>query len=168
LVEDPVARAAPAPPPSASFAPIARAPSFAKKNAATSASRRLQLVLDPARRAAATRQRIKSTIPPARNVREKTRRRREFAGLATDGSFASNKRTYSYDAHAAYVAVDPKTGHVALIDYVAAEDIGRIINPLTLHGQYVGAVVQGLGGAFLEHFIYDENGQLLTAHLPTT
>jgi carbon-monoxide dehydrogenase large subunit len=60
------------------------------------------------------------------------------------------------------VAVDPKTGHVDVLDYVAVEDVGRIINPLTLHGQVVGAVVQGLGGAFLEHFIYDEDGQLLT------
>jgi carbon-monoxide dehydrogenase large subunit len=87
---------------------------------------------------------------------------KEFAGLAADGTYASNKRTYSYGAHAAHVAVDPKTGHVELIDYVAVEDVGRIINPLTLHGQCVGAIVQGLGGAFLEHFIYDENGQLLT------
>jgi len=87
---------------------------------------------------------------------------REFAGLSADGTYASNKRTYSYGAHAAYVAVDPRTGHVEVIDYVAVEDVGRIINPLTLHGQCVGAVVQGLGGAFLEHFIYDENGQLLT------
>jgi aerobic carbon-monoxide dehydrogenase large subunit len=87
---------------------------------------------------------------------------KEFAGLSADGTFASNKRTYSYGAHAAYVAVDPKTGHVELIDYVAVEDVGRIVNPLTLHGQCVGAVVQGLGGTFLEHFIYDENGQLLT------
>jgi carbon-monoxide dehydrogenase large subunit len=87
---------------------------------------------------------------------------KEFAGLSADGTFASKKRTYSYGAHAAYVAVDPKTGHVELIDYIAVEDVGRIVNPLTLHGQCVGAVVQGLGGAFLEHFIYDENGQLLT------
>ena len=90
---------------------------------------------------------------------------REFAGLSAPGTYASNKRTYSYGAHAAYVAVDPKTGHVELIDYVAIEDVGRIINPLTLHGQCVGAIVQGLGGAFLEHFIYDENGQLLTGSL---
>jgi len=90
---------------------------------------------------------------------------REFSGLSADGTYASNKRTYSYGAHAAYVAVDPKTGHVALIDYVAVEDVGRIINPLTLHGQCVGAIVQGLGGALLEHFIYDENGQLLTGSL---
>jgi carbon-monoxide dehydrogenase large subunit len=87
---------------------------------------------------------------------------KEFAGLAADGTHASNKRTYSYGAHAAYVAVDPRTGQVALIDYVAVEDVGRIVNPLTLHGQCVGAVVQGLGGALLEHFIYDENGQFLT------
>jgi aerobic carbon-monoxide dehydrogenase large subunit len=87
---------------------------------------------------------------------------KEFAGLSADGTFASNKRTYSYGAHAAYVAVDSKTGHVEVIDYVAVEDVGRIVNPLTLHGQCIGAVVQGLGGTFLEHFIYDENGQLLT------
>jgi carbon-monoxide dehydrogenase large subunit len=60
------------------------------------------------------------------------------------------------------VAVDPKTGHVALLDYIAVEDVGRIINPLTLHGQCIGAVVQGLGGALLEHFVYDAEGQLLT------
>jgi aerobic carbon-monoxide dehydrogenase large subunit len=90
---------------------------------------------------------------------------REFAGMSAEGVFASSKRTYSYGAHAAHVAIDPKTGHVRLIDYVAVEDVGRIINPLTLHGQCIGAVVQGLGGAFLEHFIYDEQGQLLTGSL---
>ncbi len=90
---------------------------------------------------------------------------KEFAGLCAEGTHASNKRTYSYGAHAAHVAVDPKTGRVELIDYVAVEDVGRIINPLTLHGQCVGAVVQGLGGALLEHFRYDENGQLLTGSL---
>jgi aerobic carbon-monoxide dehydrogenase large subunit len=87
---------------------------------------------------------------------------KEFAGFAADGTHASNKRTYSYGSHAAYVAVDPKTGQVELIDYVAIEDVGRIVNPLTLHGQCIGAVVQGLGGALLEHFIYDDNGQFLT------
>ncbi|MGA2944520.1 MAG: molybdopterin cofactor-binding domain-containing protein [Xanthobacteraceae bacterium] len=90
---------------------------------------------------------------------------KEFSGLSADGSHASNKRTYSYGAHAAYVSVDPRTGQVELIDYVAVEDVGRIVNPLTLHGQCVGAVVQGLGGALLEHFIYDENGQFLTGSL---
>jgi len=87
---------------------------------------------------------------------------KEFAALSADGTHASNKRTYSYGAHAAYVEVDAKTGRVELIDYVAIEDVGRIVNPLTLHGQCIGAVVQGLGGALLEHFIYDDNGQFLT------
>jgi carbon-monoxide dehydrogenase large subunit len=90
---------------------------------------------------------------------------KEFAGLSADGTHASGKRTYSYGAHAAYVAVDPRTGHVELIDYIAVEDVGRIVNPLTLHGQCIGAIVQGLGGALLEHFIYDENGQFLTGSL---
>src|SRR5712691_6639052 len=58
-----------------------------------------------------------------------------FAGLSAEYAYSSNKRTYSYGAHAAHAAVDPKTGHVELLDYVAVEDVGRIINPLTLHGQ---------------------------------
>jgi carbon-monoxide dehydrogenase large subunit len=87
------------------------------------------------------------------------------AGISAERSFLNKKHTYAYGAHAAHVAVDPKTGHVELIDYVAVEDCGRIINPLTLRGQVVGAVVQGLGGAFLEHLVYDEDGQLLTGSL---
>ena len=85
--------------------------------------------------------------------------------LSAEGSFSSNKRTYSYGAHAAHVAVNPATGHVEVIDYVAVEDVGRIINPHTLHGQTVGAIVQGLGGVFLEHLVYSEEGQLLTGSL---
>ncbi len=87
------------------------------------------------------------------------------AGISAEGTYASPHRTYSYGAHAAHVTVDLKTGQVELIDYLAVEDVGRIINPLTLHGQTVGAVVQGLGGALLEHIRYDENGQLLTGSL---
>ena len=86
-------------------------------------------------------------------------------GISSEGTYSSNKRTYSYGAHAAHVAVDPGTGHVALIDYMAVEDVGRIINPLTLHGQTVGAIVQGLGGALLENLAYDENGQFLAGSL---
>jgi carbon-monoxide dehydrogenase large subunit len=88
-----------------------------------------------------------------------------LSGLSAEGTYASNKRTYSYGAHAAHVAVDPRTGHVALLDYVAIEDVGRIINPLTLHGQTIGAIVQGLGGALLENLTYDGNGQFLAGSL---
>ena len=85
--------------------------------------------------------------------------------LSVEGAFSNHKHTWAYGAHAAHVTVDPKTGAVALIDYVAVENCGRMINPLTLKGQLVGAVVQGLGGAFMEHLAYDENGQLLTGSL---
>jgi carbon-monoxide dehydrogenase large subunit len=84
---------------------------------------------------------------------------------SVEATYASSKRTYSYGAHAAHVAVDPKTGRIEVIDYVAVEDVGRIVNPLTLHGQTVGAIVQGLGGALMEHLVYDEHGQLLTGSL---
>ena len=56
-------------------------------------------------------------------------------------------------------------GHVAVLDYVAVEDVGRAINPALVHGQTFGAVVQGLGGVFLDHLIYDDNAQLLNASL---
>ena len=83
--------------------------------------------------------------------------------LEANGSFSQNKRTYSYGAHAAHVAVDIETGDVKVLDYVAVEDIGRAINPLIVHGQVIGGIVQGLGGVFLDHFIYDKQGQLLNA-----
>jgi aerobic carbon-monoxide dehydrogenase large subunit len=86
-------------------------------------------------------------------------------GIVADGTYASPHRTYSYGAHAAHVAVDPATGHVEVLDYVAIEDVGRIINPAMLHGQAIGAIVQGLGGTFLEHLVYDQHGQLLTGSL---
>jgi aerobic carbon-monoxide dehydrogenase large subunit len=89
----------------------------------------------------------------------------DFAGLSKEGAFLNKKHTYSYGAQAAHVAVDPKTGHVEILDYVVVQDAGRIINPLTLKGQVIGSLVQGLGGAFMEHLVYDEQGQLLTGSL---
>jgi carbon-monoxide dehydrogenase large subunit len=89
----------------------------------------------------------------------------EFAGLSVDGAFLNKKHTWSYGTHCAHVAVDPKTGRVEIVDYVVAQDCGRIINPMTVKGQVIGSLVQGLGGALLEHLVYDENGQLLTGSL---
>jgi carbon-monoxide dehydrogenase large subunit len=74
-------------------------------------------------------------------------------------------KPFSYGTHAAHVAVDARTGRIRLIDFIAVEDIGRVVNPLLAHGQATGAIVQGLGGTFLEHLQYDEEGQLLTASL---
>ena len=82
--------------------------------------------------------------------------------LQAAGTFSSTRRTYGYGAHAAHVSVDPGTGRVKVLDYVAVGDVGRIVNPMTLKGQIVGAIVQGLGSTFLEHLVYDQDGQLLT------
>src|SRR5262249_45315374 len=89
-----------------------------------------------------------------------------FAGrLSAEGTFSNSKQTYTYGAAAAHVTVDAQTGHVAVLDYLVVDDVGRIVNPLTLHGQVVGAAVQGLGGVFSEHLPYDVNGQLLAGSL---
>jgi carbon-monoxide dehydrogenase large subunit len=88
-----------------------------------------------------------------------------FAGLEVERQFENSKLTYSYGSHAAHIAVDPGTGYVELLDYMTVDDVGRIINPATLHGQILGAIVQGLGSTFLEHLQYDENAQLLTGSL---
>jgi carbon-monoxide dehydrogenase large subunit len=87
-------------------------------------------------------------------------------GLKVDASFSNDQRlTYAYGTAAAHVGVDPGTGRMELIDYLVVEDVGRIVNPLTLHGQVIGATVQGLGGAFMEDLVYDANGQLLAGSL---
>ncbi len=89
----------------------------------------------------------------------------ELAGLTAEGAFLNKKHTYSFGAHAAHVTVDAKLGQVQILDYVVVQDVGRAINPLTLHGQIIGSLVQGLGGAMLEHLQYDEQGQFLTGSL---
>ena len=94
-----------------------------------------------------------------------------FAEFAADGLRVStafgndNRLTYTYGSAAAHVAVDPGTGDVELLDDLVVEDVGRIVNPLTPHGRAIAGLVQGLGGAFLEHLVFDANGQLLPGNL---
>ena len=73
--------------------------------------------------------------------------------------------TFTNGAHLAMVAVDVETGRVRVIRYVTVDDCGRIVNPALVAGQIMGGVAQGLGGALLEHCVYDDAGQLLTATL---
>ena len=84
------------------------------------------------------------------------------AALEAAGRFRPDKLTYTYGAQVAHVAVDQETGAVEVLRLVAVEDIGRAINPLLVHGQAIGAAVQGLGGALFEQLVYDEAGQLVT------
>jgi carbon-monoxide dehydrogenase large subunit len=73
--------------------------------------------------------------------------------------------TWTNSAHAAIVEVDPDTGFVKILRYVVVEDCGQMINPLIVDGQVHGGVAQGMGGALLEHLVYDEHGQFLSPTL---
>jgi carbon-monoxide dehydrogenase large subunit len=73
--------------------------------------------------------------------------------------------TFTNGAHLAMVEIDVETGRVRLLAYVAVDDCGRIVNPALVDGQVRGGVVQGIGGALMEHCAYDAHGQLLTATL---
>jgi carbon-monoxide dehydrogenase large subunit len=86
-------------------------------------------------------------------------------GLRADGVYAAHHHTYSYGAAAAHVTVDAETGMVEVLDYITIEDMGVVVNPLTAAGQIVGGTMQGLGGALLEEFVYDDQAQLLTGSL---
>jgi carbon-monoxide dehydrogenase large subunit len=69
--------------------------------------------------------------------------------------------TFTDSAHAALVEIDPESGAIALLRYVAAENAGQAINPIIVEGQGHGAISLGLSGALMEHLAYDEDGQLL-------
>ena len=70
--------------------------------------------------------------------------------------------TYSFAAHAAEVRVDRRTGDIRISDYVAAHDIGTVLNPILAEGQAVGGTVMGIGGALREELIH-EQGKLVNA-----
>src|SRR5262249_10187668 len=89
----------------------------------------------------------------------------DFAGIEAEGSFSTAIRTYSYGAHACHLAVDARTGRVEILDYVAIEDVGRAVNPHIVHGQAIGALVQGRGGVFPDQVLYAGDAQILTPSL---
>jgi carbon-monoxide dehydrogenase large subunit len=70
--------------------------------------------------------------------------------------------TYSNAVHAAVVDIDLVTAKLKLRRFVVVEDCGTIINPTIVDGQVRGGVVQGIGSALWEHFVYDDEGQPLT------
>jgi carbon-monoxide dehydrogenase large subunit len=85
-------------------------------------------------------------------------------GLYETGTFVPKQDTWPNGCHVAEVEVDPDTGAVELVGYVVVDDVGTIVNPLTLEGQIHGGVAQGAGQALMEEVVYDrESGQLLTA-----
>jgi len=70
--------------------------------------------------------------------------------------------TYPFGSHICVLEIEPETGQVEILKYVAVDDCGPPINPMIVEGQLHGGIVQGLGQALYEHALYDESGQLLT------
>jgi carbon-monoxide dehydrogenase large subunit len=68
---------------------------------------------------------------------------------------------FSYASTAAVVAVDPDLGSVEILDYLAVEDCGRMVNPLIVTGQIIGGTAQGIGTALYEESPYSDTGQPL-------
>jgi CO/xanthine dehydrogenase Mo-binding subunit len=83
-------------------------------------------------------------------------------GLSAEDTFESTHMVYPYGVHVAAVRVDADTGGVTVERYVMAYDIGKAVNPKLVEGQIAGGLAQGIGGALLEEFLYDENGEPLS------
>jgi aerobic carbon-monoxide dehydrogenase large subunit len=79
--------------------------------------------------------------------------------LTATAEFNTEHMTYPYGVQAAVVEIDPSTAGCRVTDYLVGYDIGRSVNPMLIEGQLVGGVAQGIGGALLEAFRYDESGQ---------
>ena len=73
--------------------------------------------------------------------------------------------TFPFGAHVAVVEVDLDTGMVTPVRHVAVDDCGRIVNPLLVTGQQHGGIAQGIAQALFERYVYDEDGNPLTATL---
>lgn len=84
-------------------------------------------------------------------------------GLADEGWFEADHMVYPYGIHAAVVRVDPDSGRVEVERLVVSYEVGKAINPELVNGQIAGGAAQGIGGALLEDFAYDESGQPLAA-----
>ena len=79
------------------------------------------------------------------------------------GDITNRAGGYPYGTHVCEVEVDPETGDVRIAAWTGLDDVGLAVNPLILHGQTQGAIVQGVGQALLEAIHYTpEDGQLLT------
>jgi carbon-monoxide dehydrogenase large subunit len=76
-------------------------------------------------------------------------------------TYTQPRMTYSPGAHAVALEVDPETGVVTLLRQAIGYEVGRAINPGIVEAQIQGGLAQGIGGAMLEHYAYDEDGQPL-------
>ena len=83
-------------------------------------------------------------------------------GLESNAFYDPKNFTYPFGTHISLVEIDPDTGRVKILRYVAVDDVGNVINPMVVDGQVHGGIAQGVGQALLEGAAYDANGQLLS------
>lgn len=84
-------------------------------------------------------------------------------GLKESAFYDPTNFTFPAGTYICELEVDSGTGKTSFVNFVAADDFGRLINPMIVEGQVHGGLVQGIGQALLEHAIYDANGQPVTA-----
>ena len=84
-------------------------------------------------------------------------------GLKETAFYDPTNFTFPAGAYICELEVDEATGKTSFVNFVAADDFGRLINPMIVEGQVHGGLAQGIGQALLEGAVYDGNGQLVTA-----
>ncbi|WP_034490945.1 xanthine dehydrogenase family protein molybdopterin-binding subunit [Afifella pfennigii] len=83
--------------------------------------------------------------------------------LEAIGEVSQAEATYPNGTHVCELEIDPDTGSVHILRYTIVDDFGVTVNPMLLEGQVHGGIVQSIGQVLLEHTVYDEDGQLVTA-----
>ena len=83
-------------------------------------------------------------------------------GLDETAFYDPKNFTYPAGCHIAEIEIDRDTGVVSVVKFTAADDFGRIINPMIVEGQVHGGLAQGIGQALYENAVYDDDGQLVT------
>jgi carbon-monoxide dehydrogenase large subunit len=86
-------------------------------------------------------------------------------GLDETSFYDPKNFTFPGGCHVAEVEIDPDTGTISVENFVAVDDVGRVINPMIVEGQVQGGVAQGIGQALLENAVYDSAGQLLSGSM---
>ena len=86
-------------------------------------------------------------------------------GLDETAFYDPKNFTFPAGCHVAEVEIDMDTGVVEVVNFVAVDDVGRVINPMIVEGQVQGGVAQGIGQALLENAVYDKGGQLLSGSM---
>ncbi|HLB97053.1 MAG TPA: molybdopterin cofactor-binding domain-containing protein, partial [Acetobacteraceae bacterium] len=86
-------------------------------------------------------------------------------GLDETSFYDPKNFTFPGGCHVAEIEIDPDTGTISVENFVAVDDVGRVINPMIVEGQVQGGVAQGIGQALLENAVYDSAGQLLSGSM---